>query len=439
MKKSIALLFTTIALVSSLATTPLAKAETDTFSAAEEVLAARTYYNLDDKGQDLSAGNHQESKISFSEMSVSKSDVQLTGEIAYSNDERVPFSLSGTLGKAEKTDDLIIGDLVDNSGNFEVIHFGLDRSPDKSIVIDQKKRGNKPILKLYLLKQGTRDLTVLEVDVPKSIKYKELFDNVKSFKQAEYSDQFWYHKIFKPTEAKELGANEARLVSEEDDVVIASLQNDSETRYYQYSYNISGCSIYEDFYVKHYLEGPKEITTSDEFTSKMYVTHEETWSLDCDSMNSDETGMHIGYYDPTIIQAYTEPGDVLRYIQWDGTYYEEDDLNIVARWDVAFPYTTLGFTGTWEFAERHESNTMKVFDNSGEKKVRQAAVDFDEKEQQLIDEDDSFDVIFSVGYYNQSGNKNFRVKWDYTISNDLDYTWTDEKSERLSLDYDSGN
>lgn len=415
-------------------------------------LNADTFMDLDLEGNKMGQKQSSNSTVLINRLDFNSPNIVIDGVVTYKNNTEKPFSLSGKIKRSQNSSKTVIGSLNDTLGNFEVIYFAIDKEPDGKPIYNKEKlskikNNKKTVLKLYLLEKGTRNFTVLEVFNPKFINEDDFFNDFANLETAEYQEDCWYTKILKPIKAEKalldklpskkiaLDELDKNISLQSGDISITALHNNYTYGYYQFVLNVFGGYIYQDFIVKFYVEGPTELDASGGvFTTKMYVYDEETWSYDYPQENYDDTLTSIGTYDDTKIDAYTDPGDVFRYVLWDGQYYRKGTLDVSVSWSYTLPYTGISFAVSYSSSKKYTSEDMKTFDNSGSTKVRQCGVTWAEGTI-LQDVGDTFDTIFAVGHYGSPGTKKFHVRWTYDVSNAHDPYWGGIKTKTLELSY----
>jgi len=377
-------------------------------------------------------------------MSVKESQVNLIGKVTYT-DENIPFNLEGELAKGRKSDSLLVGQLKDKNGNFSVIHFSIDNAHDGTITLDKKKlkqakNDSGLVLKLYLLKKGTRDFTVLEQVAPSFID-KSIFKNAKELKTTDHREQFWYSKIIKPE--IEITEEADTTASKNGDISILASQSTGITTSHRFTYNIAGDIWEENFRTRRTIEGPETITDSGEFIVKFYVLDEETTYEDPygeEYYVDDETSSKIGNMDDTIVQAWVESDEAIQTVEWDGSYTKPSywsDPSIQIGWELAALGASVGVQSAWTEEQDYEALTMKAFDNSDGEYTKNAAVKWAEDQHILEEPGHTFDHVFRVGTIDTSGTKDFSVQISYTIQNPMDEEDTVRSYDReISLTYD---
>ncbi len=169
----------------------------------------------------------------------------------------------------------------------------------------------------------------------------DLFSNISELPQADHQDVFWYSKILSPTSMTESGGT---------GITPLSLTSGKSDRTYTVSYVVAGSTIYEEMIVRSYIEGPTSISTDGTFTAKLYPLSERTYSSTLPSVNSNDSNWTIGVMHETSLEAYTDPGDVLRSIQWDGSYYSGGTLKFTLDFSYSPPSTPLSFGLEWKIA-----------------------------------------------------------------------------------------
>lgn len=370
-------------------------------------LEGTTIFDLDEYGkqlEDVSAGRKTE--INIDDYFISDSSVKLHGTVLTTKDEKT-FNLEGTLKKADYTDTLIVGNLVDTSGNYDVIFFGIDSAPNSNITLNYGQyNDNDILLKLYLLEKGTRDFTVIESAIDNSVlDLSEQFNNVSELNQGEYTDIFWFSKILAPIKSYESNP-----------IATFALSSGVSDKTYSLSYSIGVGSVNEEIVVRTYVEGPTSISGDGLFTTKIYPLSTRTYSTQVPNVNSNTSNFEIGVSQDTVLEAYTDPGDVFRYQQWDGSWQNSSTINLGLSWSYSLPGTGLSFSPSYTNTTQYTSKTLKNFDNSGTNKVRQTKVQLS-KNNIIKTPSHTFDVNFSIGHYSTKAQKKLNLKWTYYVWN----------------------
>ena len=400
-------------------------------SHAPSVVSAQTYHDVDSVGTNMNSSDADNTAVSFENVILTSTATQIKGMVSDKNTS-TPFSLSGSLAKAENDKEIIVGHLSDDLGNFDVIHFSLDRTGSKSLMFNRSVTKGKgdTVLKLYLLQKNTRNLTVVELLNPSFLSADGLFLQRESLQSAERSDQFWYTKILKPISTNVLDAPMS-------DVNIASYMPYYVTKSYAISYNLMGDTITETFNVKHYVSAPGSIASDGaSFYIKMNVESEYTDSY-YDGRISNDTSTKIGAYQATTLDTYCATGDAMNSISWDGAYSTKGSLDVGFRWSKSYLSTNLGFTISYTGGTQVGPNSFYVLDNSGTTKVRQVGYTW-AKGKYLQNVGEHFDSIINVGNYDpslKSSYKTFGTRWTYDISNGQNYTWGGQQQVNVASTY----
>lgn len=405
----------------------------------------KTYLDLDPKGKDLNEDNYEETTVSIEKMEVKRSKITIEGALSY-DDEESTFSLSGELKSGNKSNRILVGNLEDKNDNFDVIHFSIDSENDRTITLDKKKgekvkKNNEVLLKLYLMKKGTRDFTVIEVENPKFIDSK-LFKVTDKLESAEHRDQYWYSKILEPEIEIIEEEDTPKNISADGEFSTMALQSHGITTVHKFRYEVAGDTWTEKFNTRRTIEGPDRISSSGEFVVKFYVTEEETSYEDRYGdvyIVDDETSTAIGRFGDTIVQGWVESDEVIQTVEWDGSYKKPgffSDPEISIGWSVGLLGVSIGPSTSWNKSEFYEAMTMKAFDNTSGKYTKNAAVVWKEDSQVLNEPGHTFDHVFRVGTYDTSGYKDFNVQFSYTIDNPMDERDTVKEYDReISLTY----
>ncbi|MFE4573039.1 hypothetical protein [Paenibacillus chitinolyticus] len=367
-------------------------------------LEASTVYNLDSKGAKLSQLDAN-SKAVFKNVEITTSKLLLSGNLVNGK----LFDLQGTIKKSENSNaDLLVGDLKDSLNNFEVIYFGIDRASNSSLTLNKNKfKGGEDVLKLYLLEKGTRNLTIIETTGLNNLFSADLlFSQQDSLDIIDHANQFWYAKILQGTD----------IPSFEPQGVVSGKSD----RPYNISYSVGGGNIYEEMVIRHYIEGPTSLDTSGgTFTTKMYVLSQRTWSYDYSGLDSNSSNFQVGYFTDTRVDSWTDPGDAIRQIQWDGSYQVAGGIKTQFKigYSLKSKYVPLtSYEINYQFETPYTAKTLKVFDNSGSNVTRAAGTKYSSG-MYLKNTGQTFDVTFTVGHYDTNKQKELYVTWTYDVYN----------------------
>lgn len=429
-------------------TTPVVHAAKSTQALVSESinLVGKTYLDLDAKGKDLEKDNYEETTISVKDFTVKDKLIRLKGEVTY-NDKSIPFDFEGELLKGRKSDNVLIGKLEDRDENFDVIHFSIDNEHENTISLDKTKvktaqKDSDVLLKLYLLKKGTRDFTVIEELDPTFID-RDIFKDAKKLEKADHIEQFWYSKIIKPEIEIVDEIDDSYEESTDGDFSTMALQSRGITTRHKFTYNIAGDEWTEIFRTKRTIEGPETIRDSAEFVVRFFVTEEETTYEDRygnEHFVDDETSTKIGRFGDTIVQGWVESDEVIQTVEWDGSYekpWSWSDPSISIGWSLGKLGASIGVSSSWKNTEQYHALTMKALDNTGGNYTKNAAVIWKEDKHVLSDVGDTFDHVFRVGTYDTSGRKDFNIQISYVIDNPMDEEDSVREEEReISLTYE---
>ncbi|KEO83316.1 hypothetical protein [Tumebacillus flagellatus] len=401
-----------------------------TFASAtknEHTIKTSTYYNVDEQGTNMVKGNSQNSKVTFQEVTVSQSSTNIIGSVE--GKTRLPFQLTGTLTQAEDGKNMIVGHLKDEGGNFEVLHFSLDRSNSKDLMFDKNvSKKDETVLRLYLLEKNTRNVTVVELVNPDFLSVDDAFKNLSNFPLTDHSDEFWYGKLLKPVKTESVDLSNTGPQIYKSDKVMKDYVN---------SYNVAGSYIYEHFIVNHNISAPGSIGSDGQtFTAQMYVYDEYTLNSSGSKISSD-TYTKIGAYSSSKLDTYLDLGDAYLNMFWDGGYSTSGSFDAILRWDMALPKTPLGFTVTYAGGQTVPNKSMKTFDNSGSYKYRQAGVEWD-KGKYLQSVGQNFSASFTVGLFDASSYssvKTWATRWTYDLSSTQNYTYGGTQTVPVYITY----
>jgi len=352
------------------------------------------------------------------------------------------FNVSGKLYKSENSNDLVIGDLMDNAGNYEVIYFGISTKPEETLIVDDSRRNefikNKILVSLYLRDNYSNQVYFIEMNPTEFINRNIVVKIMPRLKVCERINEFWYIKLLKPISFREL---EVQPIDNDSVFIPAYDPSDPYNTYrdvtYEYNYNVMGSLVTEKMTLRHYVDGPSAIYNQGSFIAKLMVVHESTFCYNIPSLNSNDSYMSIGVYGDTAIEAYTAPGDYFQQVIWDGEYYRPGSIGISVSWSLSIPNTGLSFGFDKINSSIYTNHTFKSFNSNNGKYVRQAEVLWTKNKHRLVDLNHNFDHSFTINNLSNPGLKAFNVKFSYDLSNGLDYGYGGPKTVTMTKMYES--
>ncbi len=171
-------------------------------------------------------------RINVNSIDINQDNIlSLKSEVTY-NQETYKLDISGQLFKAITFDKMLVGDVIDNTNNFEVISLAIVKNPKKNELHINEDNSNKELLKLYLLKKDTREFIMFE------IVYKDLISLNKNLKIQSYekskiledvTKEHWWIKVFNP---------------KNNDIGIASVHTSTDTKTLTYADGPGNCYEY---------------------------------------------------------------------------------------------------------------------------------------------------------------------------------------------------
>lgn len=244
-------------------------------TSAEEVISTEennTFYvhdlSLDistAQEQTIKASKNNKIKFDLTSMDVSAANISLQANL---NDE--PIQFAGTLKRTYVSPDkIVVGELNETSGKYEVIHFSINRSVNEfvSVLGNEQKT---PTINLYLKEKGTRNFIFTEIQVPSNFDLSDLFDRTNTFEQFDSADLLWYKKVVEPT-----SISQKEIIPPKDGMTAqASVVKEIKSRKnYALSYNWQGSNMVDFLTLDHiisydsqnpgeYMAGTVEVITS---------------------------------------------------------------------------------------------------------------------------------------------------------------------------------
>ena len=114
------------------------------------------------------------------------------------------FSLSGVAYRSRTFDNHLYIDAYDESGHFEVVSLSYIKNAEENELFVSPNLEGKNVLRIFLLKAGTREFFMFEVDAEDC---SEVFSSCNQFENGfnlyplcdDSFDEVWWTKVFKPT------------------------------------------------------------------------------------------------------------------------------------------------------------------------------------------------------------------------------------------------
>ncbi|WP_417204732.1 hypothetical protein [Acetoanaerobium sticklandii] len=235
------------------------------------------------ENQFISASKYNSVKVKIANVDIHSSLMNLSGEVSIKgNMKKIPFILEGELKKIDTSNDIIVGELVDKSDNFEVIHFSINNNSDKFLSASGNKY-NYETINIYLQFKGTRDFIFAELKLPNNLANTNLFERTESLKLFNAADLFWYAKIINPSK---VNTNNQDNASDLASTRGASIQSKIDQDYHTFTYNWVGEQYTEYVYVNNILEYPGDAS---DFRATAIIKKYYSWT------KNDRTGSIVSY------------------------------------------------------------------------------------------------------------------------------------------------
>lgn len=308
-------------------------------------LDAVTVKDLDSEGRDLNPKNSRDDKTKYISSKIVDTKInvnnnQITFEGNLKKNEEIPFNLQGELKKPHNHKrDIIIGDLVDATGNFEVIFFAIDRNPEQNVTANfknilNKRQDNEDILKIYLREKETRNLTVVEVINPIGTQQTDmLFENIEGLSVADFHDQNWYIKMLKPIKKYK---SESPVEATEMRTLTSVETADSAIKNYTVIYEAVGVEVTEFMKVYFELAGLDVFNGESNYTTVIKIQDQSTFSTPyTDYYNSGDTSFHIGKTATTDSKVVVEDNVRVKQALINYNHYTEGTITLA-------PYVNVG-------------------------------------------------------------------------------------------------
>ena|GEM_PF-5990572 len=256
-----------------------------------------------------------ESQLAVHSVRTEGTRVKLSGQVNYAG-EQYPVQIEGQFYASRLGSG---GDKVasasDRTGNFRVIHFALRHNPPSEARLYSAAPG--PILYLYLQREGTREVTVVEASVNDLRKSSSLMQLLQgNAEDGDFGIDYWQPKLFRPD--KSAATEDAISIQAGQDTVVAEY---TEGVYWVGDHD---CWVQPWIRFQASASGPSDIgRSSAHFAHRLEVLDKWTDS-NCAFFQIDDSPYVLGKYaDPVSVKimAYSngsDEGDVLLKGRYNG-------------------------------------------------------------------------------------------------------------------------
>lgn len=239
------------------------------------------------------------STLTVASLTVDGPNVRLTGQIGYTG-KSYPIDLEGVFYKSRighESDK--VATTRDLTGNFSVLHMAVRRNPSKDLLITNSSLKG-PVFFLYLVREGTRELTVIEVPI-QELAEEKLQQILKGSRETgHFAADYWAQKLFTPISKGE----EPRV----------QFVEDTDPRVHAETYQQTpSCSLTYKISFQAYTNGPSGIGIgSGDFNHQLKVTRKWTES---------NCPIYVTESSPFVLGTYSDPIKVLLRAAGDGSNY----------------------------------------------------------------------------------------------------------------------
>ena len=263
--------------------------------------------------------------------------IGIEGSVTYDG-RSCPIDLSGTafdsgLGGSRNK----VAELTDSTGDFTVLQFALRQDPnDDFSALGKHVEG--PGLYLYLLRNGTREATLIEVPIVRSGLREALLPLLSlELPQATFTLDYWSQRLFQPFDGTSGGG-----------VTPYAVQDAIVGEYNEFYSLVNGCWVEYRIRYLAYANGPSDIARDDgQFNHMLELPTENKYYDDygrmgkftdsnCSLYQSSDSPYQIGEYsDPVNVKIKTfgngtDSGDVLLYGRYTGNYTRKSSYGQVS-------------------------------------------------------------------------------------------------------------
>lgn len=390
-----------------------------------------TYFNLDEQGEELKPEKNNvrsnNTVVEFKNINLNHNQILCIGDVV--NNKKIEFELQGELKKTYNgKKDILIGEVSDLSGNFDVIFFGIDRNPKENVTLNKEilqREDSSEIIKIYLREKDTRNLTIIETGNLFDVEVTEqLFKGIEKLNTIDFEDQNWYIKILKPTDkihneivdvcrANEISSRNGEIISQYDEKFITK-------------YNVGGHDVFEEMKVHFELTGDKyNDGGTTKYKSLMEIIEEKTTSPTTDMFDGNDTNFMICKKGAAYCEFGTDKDVLIKGGDVGYDYYKQGGISVTPYFNLGLGFQKFGVQASINVQLQYEKGGTVTGDNiswstyDNKEMYGHAMVGFD-KGQILKNVKHKFSVDFSITNKNDSvpkGKKNIETAWVFNIYN----------------------
>ena len=220
---------------------PLTANAQETSNPVPITISGKVNMSLDYDGSKM-LNNLSDTTFNLNSISVSNNELLMDGTVTYNNNS-YPIRINSDLFKSTNSDNTIVGDAVDQTSNFDVAYLSIVKNVDKDKLLVNQSLANSNALQIYLLRKGTRELSMFEIPIDNYSLIQKAIDNCNTsqlLKIDKKSKEHWWINIFEPIVSTTSSNSNSISVDS-----LGSGKNDTEENTYTYYDGPANCYKYK--------------------------------------------------------------------------------------------------------------------------------------------------------------------------------------------------
>ena len=365
-------------------------------------------------------------------------DLLDNGSLLFSGEiNDVAFSVNAEPYSTPANENVRVFNGVDQLNHYQVIYVATEKEIANSVKYfdDTDDTAYNGMIKLYMRTNNTEDLVIVEIFTNQPHFIAQINKVQPTLKSLDTSDneegklnQFWYAKVFVPTETYEEGPSTYAYSSKDNQGT------------YTYTYNHLGATYNQYLVLNRYIRWPNSFSNDGEFQTALQVSAAYTEVPGYPNENSDTTHMRV---DDVVIDVAIDAGDALNFFTLDGMTNKGANVNVKLKFNTGIPlYGRLSLATSYnKSVGNYDLNTEdQHVINSENNYHRQLRAEMEEG-CQLVNDTHYFSVIWKVGNYSGAkSNQSFQARFSYRLINLMDYThWTNGNKQLTDTVYYNTN
>jgi hypothetical protein len=358
------------------------------------------------------------STLRLDQVDVKDSTLEMLGELRYGN-AAYPIHLTGTFYQSQlgQPSDKV-ATVRDLNDQFKVLHMAVRRNPaPEALLVNKSVTG--PVLFLYLQRNGTREVTLVEAPITGLAHQNSLLQLLGATREkGHFGGDFWAAKLFQATDSQ----------SSTSDVGILAVQDTDIREYYETYWPTPSCWQTYKIRFHAFVNGATDIARgSSDYNHELKILRKWTES-NCAYYVTENSPYVLGTYDDLVkVRVKTwgndsTDGDVLLKGWFDGNFQTKITLSssVYLNFGLSYKWASINISGNLCcFQTAQEATTVVYSQANPDKWTKIVENNFDDR--YLRDVNQNFIVVTQLAWGAGAwGSKPLDTLWTVPIYADYD-------------------